>query len=128
MTKSFFRHPTRAGQMTVMNQTSSFGFTLGIEAKDDPHGFAPISAFVRSVKQAEVGHEMPLVIGRDPGTCGWAIVEGRCGHGGSQAREEVHGNPGHRIVTVQLVGGDARSASRQPIRAPTKAAVEAIEA
>lgn len=128
MPKSFFCHPTRARQMTVMNQTSSFGFTLGIDAKDDSHDFAPISALVRSVEQAEVGHEMPLVIGRDPGACRWAIVEGRCGHGGSQARDEVRGNPGHRMVTAQWIGGDARSASRQPFRAATKAAAAAIEA
>ena len=81
MTISFLRHPAGARQMTVMNQTSSFGFTLGINAKDDSHCFAPVSALVRSVKQAEVGHEMALVIGRERYIEGGTVIEGRCGHG-----------------------------------------------
>ena len=128
MTISVIRHPAGARQVTVMNQAGALGFALGIDVKDDSHCFSPVSALSRRVKQAEVGHEMPLVIGRNPRAYGWAIVEGRCGHGGSQAREAVRGNPGHRMVTAQWIGGDARSASRQPFRAATKAAAAAIEA
>jgi hypothetical protein len=51
--------------MTVMDQASTLGFPPRIETKDDTHCFSPVRVLSRSVKQAEVGHEMPLIVRRD---------------------------------------------------------------
>ncbi len=76
-----FHHPTGARQMAVMDQARTFRLTRRIETEDDPHGFAPIGTLLRSVQQADVCREMPLVIGRELRAVGWAIVESRYAHG-----------------------------------------------
>ncbi len=37
-------HPASSRQVTVMNDASTFCFTLRVEAKNNSHRFAPISA------------------------------------------------------------------------------------
>ena len=69
--------------MTVMDQTSTLGFLLRIEAKDNLHCFPPVRGLSGSVQQAKIGHEMPLVIGRHLIAFRRAVVKGCCRHRGS---------------------------------------------
>ena len=43
-------HPARAGKMAVMHRAGTIGFPGSVQAKQDLHDLAPVSAFFGSVK------------------------------------------------------------------------------
>ncbi len=73
-------HPASSRQVAVMNDASTFCFTLRIEAKNNSHCFAPIGTFFCGIEQAEIGHEMPLIVRREFRAHRRAVIEGRYGH------------------------------------------------
>jgi hypothetical protein len=76
MSVAALRHPARARQVAVVDYFGSIRLACWVESEDDQDHFAPIRAFLISIKQPEIGHEMPLVIGVHALGLGRAVVEG----------------------------------------------------
>lgn len=74
-------HPTSSRQVTVMNDTSTSWFTRRVETKNNSHCFTPIGTFFCSIEQAEIGHEMALIVWREFRAHRRAVIEGWYGHG-----------------------------------------------
>ncbi len=74
-------HPTSSRQVTVMNDASTIWFTCRVQIKNNSHCFTPIGTFFCCIEQAEIGHEMALVVRRELCAHWWAVIEGWCGHG-----------------------------------------------
>lgn len=64
-----------------MNHTSTFWFTCRVETKNNFHRFTPIGTFFCGIEQAEIGHEMTLIVRREFRAHRRAVIEGWCGHG-----------------------------------------------
>src|SRR5208337_988811 len=77
------RHPARAGEVAVVDEAGALGLPIRIEAKDDLDCLFPVRALLVRVEQAQIGGEMPLVIGGQLGAVRRAILEG----GGIHVRE-----------------------------------------
>ena len=56
-------HPTGSREMAVVDDARAFRLTHRVQAEDDPHGFAPVGAFVRSVQQPQIRRQMLFVVG-----------------------------------------------------------------
>lgn len=74
-------HPTSSRQMTVMNDTSTFWFTRRVKTKNNSYCFTPIGTLFCGIEQAEIGHEMALVVWREVRAHRRAVIEGWRGHG-----------------------------------------------
>src|SRR5271166_467311 len=77
------RHPARAGEVAVVDEAGALGLPIRIEAEDDLDCFFPVRALFVCVEQAQIGGEMPLVIGGQLCAVRRAIFEG----GGIHVRE-----------------------------------------
>lgn len=66
--------------MALVDKTGAFGVTIRIQAEDDSHSFAPVSALCVRVEQAHIDHEMALVVAREVVAIRWAILKGGDGH------------------------------------------------
>ncbi len=73
-------HPARASQVAVMDGFGALGLARRIETEDDHHDFTPIGALRVSVEQAQIGHEVLLVIGVHALGHGWPILESLYAH------------------------------------------------
>ena len=79
------RHPARAGEVAVVGDAGALGLPIRIEAEDDLDCLFPVRALFVRVEQAQIGGEMPLVIGGQLGAVRRAIFEG----GGIHVRETL---------------------------------------
>jgi hypothetical protein len=70
------RHPARAGEVAVVDEAGALGLPIRIEAEDDLDCLFPVRALFVRVEQAQIGDEMPLVIGGQLGAVRRAIFEG----------------------------------------------------
>ena len=57
------RHPARAGEVAVVDEAGALGLPIWIEAEDDLDRLFPVRALFVRVEQAQIGGEVPLVIG-----------------------------------------------------------------
>jgi hypothetical protein len=57
-------------------------FSRRVQSEDDEDDFTPVGAFGVGIKEPEIGHEVPLVVGVNARCFGWVIVEGWRGHVG----------------------------------------------
>ena len=57
-----FGHPFGAREMAFEGTTGPFGFARWIDVQDDPRHFRPVRAFSVGIEQAQIGHEMLVVI------------------------------------------------------------------
>jgi hypothetical protein len=69
-------HPARAGEVAVVHNTCTLGLPFWIEVEDDLDGLFPVRALFVRVEQAQIGGEVPLVIGGQLGAVRRAIFEG----------------------------------------------------
>ena len=70
------RHPARAGEVAVVDEAGALGLPIRIEAEDDLDRLFPVRALFVRVEQAQIGNEVPLVIGGQLGAVWRAIFEG----------------------------------------------------
>lgn len=87
MTIANLSHPTSSRQMTVMNDASTIWFACRVETKNNSHRFTPVGTLFCCIKQAEIGHEMTLVVWRELCAHWWAVIEGWCGHGVHESKQ-----------------------------------------
>lgn len=66
--------------MSVVDQACAVGVHLRIKPEDKAHDFSPVGGLGCGVQQAQVGHEVALVIAGDDGAFRRAVVKGRCRH------------------------------------------------
>jgi hypothetical protein len=64
-----------------VNDASTSCLTIRVEAKNYSHRFAPVGTFFCGVEQAEIGHEMALIVRREFRAHRRAVIEGWYGHG-----------------------------------------------
>src|ERR1700745_1591435 len=57
-----FGHPFGAREMAFEGTPGPFGFAQWIDVQDDPRHFRPVRAFSVGIEQAQIGHEMFVVI------------------------------------------------------------------
>ena len=69
-------HPARAGEVAVVHNACTLGLPIRIEVEDDLDCLFPVRALFVRVEQAQIGGEMPLVIGGQLGAVRRAIFEG----------------------------------------------------
>ena len=55
-------HPTRAGEMCLVNVLSAIGLLFGIETKDDADGFGPVGSVGLRIEQAKIGLKMRAIV------------------------------------------------------------------
>lgn len=70
---AMFGHPFGSRQMAIMRMPRAFRFTIRVNMQNDPSDPAPVGAFGVSVKQAQVSHQMLLVVGSQR-RVGWRDV------------------------------------------------------
>jgi len=70
------RHPARAGEVAVVDEAGALGLPIRIEAEDDLDCLFPVRALFVRVEQAQIGGEMPRVVGCQLGAVRRAIFEG----------------------------------------------------
>ena len=68
-------HPMRARQVTFEAAPRSLLLASGIAMQDDPGHLGPICAVPLGIQQAQIGHEMRLVIQSDVGTVRRLIID-----------------------------------------------------
>ena len=68
-------HPMRARQVTFEAAPSSLLLASEIAMQDDPGYLGPIGAVPFGVEQAQIGHEMRLVIQSDVGTIRRLVID-----------------------------------------------------
>jgi hypothetical protein len=68
-------HPLRARQVTFEAAPRSWLLASGIAMQDDAGYLGPVRAVPLGVEQAQIGHEMRLVINGDVGTVGRFVID-----------------------------------------------------
>ena len=68
-------HPLRARKVTFEAAPGSRLLAIGIAMQDDPGYLGPISAVPLGVEQAQIGHEMRLVIDGDVRTIRRLVID-----------------------------------------------------
>lgn len=75
LTVSMLRHPSGAGEMTLMDTARSFRLSNGINAENDRSRFTPVGAIGRSVEHAHIElHVLTVIVGKHR-TLWWFIQE-----------------------------------------------------
>jgi hypothetical protein len=62
-------HPPGAGEVAVVHNAGTLRLPIWIEAEDNPNCLFPVRALFVRVEQAQIGGEVPLVIGGQLGRC-----------------------------------------------------------
>jgi len=68
-------HPTRAGEVGVIDSARAVRLCGGVDSENNPNGFAPIGLFSRSIKKAPISLVMPFVIVGDVGRLRRTIIK-----------------------------------------------------
>src|SRR5260370_26891782 len=68
-------HPLRARHVTFEAAPGSRLLAIGIAMQDDAGYLGPVRAVPLGVEQAQIGHEMCLVINRDVGTIRGLVID-----------------------------------------------------
>ena len=101
-------HPVRPGQM-------AFAGAVGVAAQHEPSHLLPVGAVELGVEQAQIGHDVPLVVARqsEPGRGLIGEVHGGLhGHPGNESYGWARNkHPGGRSGSPETATRDARSAS-----------------
>ena len=48
--------------MPVVDDAGALGLIDRVQAKDDPHSFAPVGAFVRGIQEPQIRRQMAFVV------------------------------------------------------------------
>lgn len=97
--KSFLAHPVCTSKMAVMHALGPLRILVGVQSKNDGDGFAPVSPFGFSVKQANVFYQVLLIVWADAIQLRRAIFKVFKGRFGQRIYSL---RPGLRLVLVQF--------------------------
>ena len=65
LTVSMLRHPSGAGEMTLMDMARSFRLSNGIDAENDGNRFAPVGAIGGRVEHSHIElHVLTVIVGQ----------------------------------------------------------------
>lgn len=70
---SMLRHPSGAGEMTVMDTARSFRFGSGIDAEKDGNRFTPVGPISSRIEHAHIELHMLTVVVRQFRAVRWSI-------------------------------------------------------
>ena len=67
-------HPAGPRQVAVMDDFGAIRFSRRVQSEDDEDDFTPVGAFGVGIKEPEIGHEVPLVVGVNARCFGLSLI------------------------------------------------------